>query len=344
MKKSKDSLLYLVALFLVIIIIVCAALAIPSIISYFDTEDYTHEYVEDSILSYNGIDYVLRDENHTDASVSNGEYSKKPIETLLILGLDKYNYSIKNDGYNNDQQADFLLLLVFDNEKKQCSAIQINRDTMVDMNVLGVAGEKIDSVNKQIALAHTYGNGKEISCRNTAEAVSELLYNIKIDHYASLTMDSVSILNDAVGGVTVKVLDDFSGIDDALIKDREVTLFGEQALTYVRTRYGLEDSSNDNRMKRQHQYMKALYEKLLSKSSANENFFSETSLKISESLVSDCSLNSLQKLFDKFSAYEFTEIFSFQGDFKLGEKFMEFYPHEDSVKKTVIDLFYKPKN
>ena len=32
------------------------------------------------------------------------------------------------------------------------------------------------------------------------------------------------------------------------------------------------------------------------------------------------------------------------GELKKGEKFMEFYPNEEAVKKTVIDLFYKLKD
>jgi len=345
MKKSKDGLLYLIAFILVLIIVVCTALAIPPILNFFEKNEYSEEsYIEDTILNFNGVDYILRDENHIDVSVSqDGTYIKKPIETLLILGLDKFYYDINNEGYNNDQQADFLLLLVFDNENKKCSAIQINRDTITDVNVLGVAGERIDSVKKQIALAHTHGNGKEISCRNTADAVSNLLYDIRIDHYASLTMDAVSIVNDAVGGVEVTVLDDFSDIDDSLKKGQQMTLRGEQALTYVRTRYGLEDSSNNNRMKRQHQYLKALYEKINSGFQSNDEFLANTSLKIADHLVSDCSVNSLEELFRKFSSYEFTEIYSFEGITKKGENFMEFYPDENSVKKIVIDLFYKPK-
>mgnify|MGYP000585160404 FL=1 len=68
-------------------------------------------------------------------------------------------------------------------------------------------------------------------------------------------MDAVPILNDLLGGVEVTVLDDFSGIDDTLIKGETVTLHGDHALTYVRERYGLEDSSNSTRMVRQRQYM-----------------------------------------------------------------------------------------
>lgn len=52
---------------------------------------------------------------------------------------------------------------------------------MTEINVLCVAGEKVGTVNKQIVLAHIYGNGNEVSCRNTSDVVSALLNDIKED-------------------------------------------------------------------------------------------------------------------------------------------------------------------
>lgn len=282
----------------------------------------------DSTIEYNGQDYVLKDD----------------IQTLLILGLDKFDESIQNDAYTNDQQADFVMLLVIDNTNETCTAIHINRDTMADISILGVAGEKVGIVNKQLALAHTYGNGKEVSCRNTAEAVSNLLLNVKVDHYVSVTMDAVSIFNDLVGGVEVKVLDDFSGIDDTLVKGETVTLMGDQALRYIRSRYGMDDSSNNARMKRQQQYMEALYQQSIKRANEDDEFIIEASLKLADYLVSDCSVERLQTLFEKVSAYGFSGIRALEGDTVLGKQYVEFYPDVDDLKKTVVELFYDLKD
>lgn len=275
----------------------------------------------------------------------NQEYVlKEDLETFLVMGLDKFEDAVDNSAYNNDQQADFLMLLIFDNANKTCTAVHINRDTMVDMNILGVAGQKIDTVNKQIALAHTYGNGREVSCRNTADAVSGLLLGMKVNHYISLTMDSVPIYNDLLGGVEVTVLDDFTGIDDTLVKGETVTLLGEHALHYVRTRYGLEDSSNSTRMERQKQYLKALYTKTQERIQNDDAFIVDATLKMADYMISDRSVTQLQEIIRKVSEYEFTKISSMEGNSVVGEQFMEFYPDEDSIKEIVIDLFYKPKD
>lgn len=276
-------------------------------------------------VKYKGKDYVLKDN----------------LETVLILGLDKFEEA-DVDSYNNDKQADFLMLLVVDHENQTCTTLHINRDTMAEMNVLGVAGDAIDTVVKQIALAHTYGNGKEVSCRNTKDAVSELLMNVEIDHYISVKMDAVSVYNDLIGGVEVTVLDDFTGIDDTLVEGETVTLSGEHALKYVRTRYGLEDSSNSRRMVRQRQYIKALYEKTKLVLESDSAFIVNAASQLSEYIVTDFTGTGLQNFAEIIKDYEFIEeIFEIEGKNKVGENHMEFYPDEDSVEEIVIKLFYE---
>ena len=288
---------------------------------------FPEQKTENTVYEYNGVEYVKNED----------------VASFLILGLDKFEDAINNDSYNNDQRADFLMLLVFDNSEKKFTAVHLNRDTMVNMNVLGVAGQKIGTVNKQLALAHTYGNGRDVSCRNTADAVSELLNGVKVNHYLSITMDAVPILNDLLGGVEVTVLDDFSGIDDTLIKGETVTLHGDHALTYVRERYGLEDSSNSTRMVRQRQYMTAVYDKAMLKIENDDNFVIEASSKLADYIVSDRSVNQLQEIAKKLSQYKFTEIETLEGESVIKDGLMEFRPDADSIDKIVFELFYKKK-
>ena len=281
--------------------------------------------LEKAYFTYNGNKYVIRDN----------------LETFLLLGLDKFEGKVEKDSYNNNQQADFIMLLVFDNDAEKCTAININRDTMADVNVLGVNGNKIDTVKQQIALAHTYGNGRNVSCRNTADAVSSVLNGVKIDHYASLKMDAVAVYNDLLGGVEVTVEEDFSSVDESLVKGETVNLKGEQALHYIRTRYGLEDSSNGTRMKRQRQYIEALYKKTNQIAQTNKDFIAEATLKLSDYLISDRSVTQLQELAQKINEYEFSQAEEFKGETKKGEEFVEFYPDQDLATKMVIDLFYQ---
>ena len=279
-----------------------------------------------SVLEYQGKEYVLKD----------------GVETFLVLGLDKFQDAPSSDSYNNDNQADFLMLFVIDNDEKKISVLQINRDTMVDVNILGLNGNKVSTVTQQIALAHTYGNGKDVSCRNTADSVSSLLLGMKIQHYISLKMDAVSAFNDLVGGVTLEVMDDFPN-DPALKKGQTITLTGAQALAYVRARQGMEDNSNIARMARQRQYVQALYHQVTHCVENDEEFIVNASLQMKDYLVSDRSVTQMQQLADKFSTYEFVEIGTLRGESRVGERFMEFYADADHVREIVVQLFYELK-
>ena len=268
---------------------------------------------------------------------------KKNIETFLVLGLDKYTGDLSEESYNNDRCADFLMLLVYDNDAKTCTAIQINRDTMATMNILGVAGNVIDTKKAQITLSHTYGNGKDVSCRNTANSVSGLLNGVKIDHYISLTMDAVIEFNDLLGGVEVEILDDFTYFDPAMVQGATITLTGEQALRYVQIRKDLEDSTNSARMNRQQQYTEALYAKFQECMKADEDFVLEATANLSGHIVSDRSVNQLETLAKKFDEYTFLGIRNIDGTNAVVNGFVEFTPNEASIQKLVVELFYTPE-
>ena len=164
---------------------------------------------------------------------------------------------------------------------------------------------------------------------------------MKMDHYLSVTMDGVPVYNDLVGGVTLEVLDDFTGIDDTLVKGQTVTLTGQQALTYVQSRQGLEDTTNVARMVRQKQYLSALREKTLEKlENGDGGFVEDVFTKMSDYIISDRSVTRLEELLNKFSSYEFNETLELQGETKLG-LFWEFHPDKDSVKDVVVKAFYR---
>ena len=78
-----------------------------------------------------------------------------------------------------------------------------------------------------------------------------------------MNMDGISILNDAVGGVEVTVLEDLS--DPAknveLHQGETVTLDGKQAYVYIRSRDVNKFNSATDRLERQKQYIEGLVEK-----------------------------------------------------------------------------------
>ena len=264
------------------------------------------------------------------------------LDVVLLIGIDKYESQVDTESYNNSQQADFLMLLLMDAESETYTAIHLNRDTMTEITVLGVRGENAGTITGQIALAHTYGDGGQTSCRNTVNAVSNLLYGIEIDHYISVTMDAVPVVNDLAGGVTLTVLDDMTGVSPELQEGATVTLTGDLALTYVRTRYGLEDSSNTSRMERQRQYITELHNALSAKLSSDDTVVLDVINQISPYMTSDCTVNQLARMYEQWEYYVDCGIRTIEGETKEGDEFMEFYPDETALRSLIAELFYVP--
>lgn len=268
---------------------------------------------------------------------------KENLKTVLIMGLDKFEREEQTLAYTNTMQSDFLLLVVIDEDAQTCDLLHLNRDTMVEIPRLGFGGSNTGSFVGQLALAHTYGSGGSDSCLNAVKAVSNFLGGVKIDHYMTLTMDAVGKINDLVGGVTVTILDDFTDLDPEMEKEKEVTLKGDQALLYVRTRRELEDSSNLHRMERQRQYLNAFYEKLMEANRKVSGFLSSTLLKVNDDFESDCSVNQLEELSNLLEVCSVAPIRAIEGEAVQGEEYIEFYADEESVRETVLALFYERK-
>ena len=257
---------------------------------------------------------------------------KKYIETYLVLGID-------NKEHSGSAQSDFIALLVIDKATEAVDILQINRDTMTEIRKLSNDGKVTDSFVGQLALAYAYGAGGKNACRNSVAAVENLLYGINVDHYISLTMSAVSEINDSVGGVTVSLLDDFTHVNESWVKGATVTLKGDEALTYIRERGALEDSSNISRMERQRQYMNALFDKY---SKADAEVSIDLVSVVSEHLISDCTVDQLSKLIERIQNYRNNGVYALEGTVKNGAQHVEFYPYEEVLKKKVVDLFYIP--
>ena len=263
---------------------------------------------------------------------------RKNLETILVMGLDKNERSEMLEGYVNKTQSDFLLLLVIDQENRSINSLHINRDTMTEITRLGVFGGAAGKYTAQIALAHAYGSGGSDSALNAVKAVSNFLGGVKIDHYMTFTMDSVALVNDMVGGVTVFIEDDFSEMDPSLVQGQEITLKGEQALHFVRGRTNVADGTNLNRMARQRQYMMGLYEKIMAAAAQDEAFPEKLVKKLADAFDTDLSVYQLDSLFDTLLECKMGEILTIEGENVRGE-FMEFYADPDSVAQAVQTLF-----
>ncbi|MGI6006247.1 MAG: LCP family protein [Ruminococcus sp.] len=261
------------------------------------------------------------------------------LTNILFLGIDKEEEITLQDMPGRGGQADCIMLLSLDDETKTGRILQISRDSMTDVDVYDVSGNYYTSVEAQIATQYAYGNGEKSSCWAMEKTVGELLYDIPIDAYMSLNISAISSLNDAVGGVTITVPQDYTDIDPAFSAGAQITLTGEQAERYVRYRDTTVQGSNNGRMERQVQYITALVSALKSAAGEEDNYYERFSSYLRPYMVTDMDAQQI----DSMVNYQFLpeETQYVPGEVAAGEEHEEFYVNEDKLLELLIEMFYK---
>lgn len=270
----------------------------------------------------------------------NGQkYMEKPgLETYLFMGIDVSGPVKGNKSYIGGGQADTQIVFVLDKLNKTWQMLQINRDSMVEVPVLGVTGIEVSTEYQQIALAHSYGDGLTTSCKNNVVTVSRLLQNQFIDGYVSLNVDAIEILNDTVGGVEVTLLEDFTEFDETMIQGKTMTLNGKQAMLYLRGRKNIGDETNLSRMERQSQYLTALAEKIAELDS--ETFVNKYK-EIADYTVTNME-NKLLGVLQKMQTYQQLQPLTIKGENTKDEQGYTAYElDEDSLQQVILELFYQ---
>ena len=262
------------------------------------------------------------------------------LSVILAMGVDHETQETYD--YRKAGQADFLRLIVLDNKNKTVQQLQIDRDTITPVTMLGVLGDRYEPVTQQICLGYAFGDGRQSSCEVTVEAVENLLGGQKIDQYLSMGLDGISTLNDLAGGVTVTLEDDFSAIDPAMTKGTTLTLWGDQAEVYVRTRRSIGVGTNEARMARQEQYIRQITSQLDAKVQQDQNFVLTAYDALEPYLYTNIPRGQLANEAWVAKDYERMDTIKPEGTYQVGDDgFMEFYPDADALQQAVLQLFYE---
>lgn len=286
--------------------------------------DYQLRQLYQNTIEVDGVEYCLRDD----------------VSAILVLGIDQDSDAAAM-GYRNGGQADFIELEVIDDAAERITRLQIDRDTMTSITVLGVLGDVSGERVAQICLAHSFGDGGQQSCELTVDAVSDLLMGVPINGYMSMDLDGISVLNDAVGGVEVTLKDDFSALDPAMTQGTTLTLVGDQAEIFVRSRMSVGDGTNAARMARQQEYMSQLTGKLNERIQQDQDFIGALYDELSEYITTDISRGRLINLVWGSKDYERAQL-ELAGEHQIGSNgYMQFYADETGLQQTVLELFYQ---
>jgi LCP family protein required for cell wall assembly len=170
--------------------------------------------------------------------------------TFLLVGLDARS-EVATTGKDakapawkaGAQRSDTMMLLHISADRKSAAIISIARDTLVDVPGHGKA---------KINAAYSWGGPALM-----VETVQDLTH-IRVDHIAVIDWNGFRALTDAVGGVDITIPQTIEARGDARRWDAGTHhMSGDQALLYVRERYGLPNGDLD-RTKRQQNFLRAL--------------------------------------------------------------------------------------
>nr|WP_285528036.1 LCP family protein [Streptomyces lavendulae] len=183
-------------------------------------------------------------------------------QNILLIGSDSRS-GRENAGYGQDggtQRSDTTILLHLAADRGSVTAVSIPRDLMTEVPACRAAdGTRTAERFAQFNWAFQWG-GAACTIRTV-----ERLTGVRIDHHMVLDFGGFKQMVDAVGGVEVCLP---QPVDDAeahlrLPAGRHL-LQGEQALGFVRARYGLGNGSDTERIQRQQQFLGSLVKKVQS--------------------------------------------------------------------------------
>ncbi len=168
---------------------------------------------------------------------------KKEPFSVLMLGVDERK--------GDKGRSDTIIVLTVNPNNNSVKMLSIPRDTRTEI----IGKDKDDKIN------HAYAFGGVPMSMATVEN----FLNIPIDYYIQVNMEGFKDLVDAVGGVKVNNDMDYF-VNEFHYPKGEITLNGEQALSYSRMRY--EDPRGDfGRQSRQREIIQAVIDEGMSVSS-----------------------------------------------------------------------------
>ncbi len=267
------------------------------------------------------------------------------IKSYLFIGVDEDGDIANPMYYRGNNRADALLLVVVNETAKTYAAIQIDRDTVCELDVLDAAGKPYSSKTDRICFAYWMGDGTEKSAENTVRAVSRLLGGVDIDGYIAVTYNAIPVLNDTIGGIKVEIEDDLTPVNASLVKGTTVELTGSQALSFIRARVGVGDGTNTSRMRRQRTYLDAFRTRLFAELKTNSKIVDDLFNAAKPYMVTDMSASALTKVAINTTRYANLGIVRPTGtlvpvhDKDDGSDYSKFYPATESLRELVRSLY-----
>ncbi len=265
--------------------------------------------------------------------------------SILCIGVDKEELGVEE---GTGGQADAIYMIALDTATGKTTVIAVPRDIVTDIGIYSPEGEYLRTEKHQLCLAYAYGDGRKTSCLNTTTAVSRLFYQLPINSYYAINTSAVPELNDAVGGVTVTMIDD-SFHDTNLkkhYKGEVITLDGQNAMKYVRQREVAYLSSSTDRLNRQVNYLKAFTSTALNMTKKDLT----TPVTLFNIVAENSETNLTPSTITAFATSVITngiselDFVTVPGELVSGGTYAEYIVDEEALYELILDTYYTPVN
>ncbi|KUP96241.1 LCP family protein [Thermobifida cellulosilytica] len=181
---------------------------------------------------------------------------------IMIIGSDvRSGDNAQYGGQIEGERPDTLLIAHISPSYDGAVLVNLPRDSIVDMPSCEPNGDRpgMEAHRGMINSAMNYGG---VQCQ---WKVVEQLTGIHIDHFVSVDFTGFKEMVDAIGGVEMCIPEPVDDPKAQLTLEAGLqTLNGEQALGYMRSRYGQGDGSDLSRIDRQQVFLGAMLRKVMS--------------------------------------------------------------------------------
>ena len=158
----------------------------------------------------------------------------------------------------------------------------------------------------------------------------------------ALDMGGITALNDALGGVTVTLEDDFSALDPEMRKGATITLRGRQAEYFVRGRMNVGDGTNASRMRRQQAFIRGAEEMIRQGMKEDMNYIGKLYDALDGHVQTDIERGWLINRAYACRDYQIPDVKTLAGSRAIGEDgFVEFHADADALSDMLATEFFE---
>ena len=260
------------------------------------------------------------------------------LSNYLLLGIDTEGEIAQEKETLSGGQSDAIFLVSYDRKEETAQILAIPRDTMTTIYIYNIDGTFVTPQTDHLTLQYAYGDGREMSCKITRDAVSNLLYGVPIIGYTAINLDSIPLLVDAVGGVTLTVPDDsMEEVNPEYKKGTEITLTSETAERYIRYRDTHSHHQALVRTERQKSFINAFADRVLELQAQDPHNVTDIYETIKPHMVTNMS-NDI--FLDLAGAKRVGEIRTIPGEGVATDLFDEYHVDDKALYELILDVFY----